>query len=76
MRFTTNPKSIESGDPRPRVFINIEAATDDIDPANIEMLHDYIVGHVDEWFMDSAALVVTNVYDNERMYDEQRGVGG
>lgn len=60
-------REIEAGDPRPRIFIEVEVAVrpQETVHAEIEALHDYIVHHVRDWFSPEVGLSVATYAGTE-----------
>ena len=60
-------REIESGDPRPRVFIEIEVAVSSQETVvdEVAALHDYIVHHVRDWYGPEVGLSVSTFAEAE-----------
>lgn len=58
---TNISRNIETGDPRPRIFVQIEAAVHPSDTASaaVDELHNWLVGRVEDWFTEDVALNIT-----------------
>ena len=61
-------REIETGDPRPRVFIEIEAAVSPAETVGgeVETLHDWIVERLRDWYGPNVGLAVATYAEPER----------
>lgn len=64
-------REIESGDPRPRVFITIEAAVPAKETVSgeIETLHDWVVERMRDWYGPDVGLAVSTFVETEASDD-------